>query len=253
MSEQERQPDQNGDAQQPHAETADGRRMCFVIMPFGGYFDGYYDKLYVPAIRSAGLVARRADHRSLSSPILDDIWEYTKKADVILADLSGNDPNVFYELGLAHAIQKPAVLIAETLDDVPFDVRGVRIIVYDKNKPAWGSILEKNIACAITETLEAPLKSIVPTFLDTTTVARQEVSPHEKRILQLEAQVGALNTTMADMSTVHLDRTGELVRKPLPRFTRQPIDEVLGEYAPLSSEVERAIDELGEEHARKNP
>ena len=202
--------------------------------------------------QNAGLTPKRADDLSRSSPILNDIWKHTQDASVILADLSGKDPNVFYELGLAHAIQMPAVLIAGSLDDVPFDVRGVRIILYDTNLPTWGSILKDKITCAIAETLEAPLSSIVPTFLETTP-ERQEVSPFEKRILQLETKVGALTTTMTDMSTVHLDRTGELVRQPLQTFTRQPIDEVVGEYAPLPSEVERAIDELCEEHIRKRP
>jgi len=47
---------------------------------------------------------------------------------VLLADLTGKNPNVFYELGLAHALAKPVILIAETLDDIPFDLRALRVI-----------------------------------------------------------------------------------------------------------------------------
>src|ERR1041384_2996075 len=83
------------------------RSICFVIMPFGNWSDHYYEEVYVPAIESAGLIARRADDLYRPSAIVNDIWSLTKEARVILADLSGKNPNVFYELGLAHAIARP--------------------------------------------------------------------------------------------------------------------------------------------------
>ena len=61
------------------------------------------------------------------------------------ADLSGKNPNVFYELGLAHAIGKPVVMVAATIDDVPFDLRGLRTILYDKENEAWGEELRERI------------------------------------------------------------------------------------------------------------
>lgn len=65
--------------------------------------------------------------------IVNDIWAYTKEATVLLADLTNKNPNVFYELRLAHAITKPAVLITASMEDVPFDLRSLRVIDYDKN------------------------------------------------------------------------------------------------------------------------
>jgi hypothetical protein len=85
---------------------------CFTIMPFGGWFDEYYTSIYKPAIISAGLHPCRADDWYRPSAIVNDIWAYTKSAKLILADLTGKNPNVFYELGLAHALAKPAILIA---------------------------------------------------------------------------------------------------------------------------------------------
>jgi hypothetical protein len=65
---------------------------CFTIMPFGGWFDDYYVSIYKPAIDAAGLAACRADDLFRPSAIVTDIWAYTKSAKVILADLSGKNP-----------------------------------------------------------------------------------------------------------------------------------------------------------------
>jgi len=119
-------------------ESGKEKRLCFTIMPFGGWFDTYYDGIYKPAIVAAGLEPRRADDLFRPSKVVDDIWDLTKRADVILADLTGKKPNVFYELGLAHAIGKPAILVVDDLNDVPFDLRALRVIDYDKNQQNWG-------------------------------------------------------------------------------------------------------------------
>jgi aromatic ring-opening dioxygenase LigB subunit len=111
---------------------------CLVISPFGTWFDDYYELLYTPAIEDAGLRAVRADDLYKARSIVNDIWELTKNAEILLADLSGKNPNVFYELGLAHAIAKPVVLIADNVDDIPFDLRSLRVIPYNKHVGDWG-------------------------------------------------------------------------------------------------------------------
>src|ERR1044071_4330712 len=95
---------------QPAKQSAN-KETCFIIMPFGEWFDYYHDTIYVPAIESTGLIPRRADDLYRPSSIVNDIWALTQQAKVILADLSGKNPNVFYELGLAHAVAKPAILV----------------------------------------------------------------------------------------------------------------------------------------------
>lgn len=162
-------------------------------MPFGGWLDDYYKNIYCPAIKTAGLVPRRADDLYRPSTIVNDIWELTKKAKIILADLTGKNPNVLYELGLAHAIAKPAILVTETMDDIPFDLRSLRIIVYDKNAPDWGGILQKNIELAIKEILLSPLKSVPSTFLKVKeTDKAAPISPHEKEIIEIKQELALL-------------------------------------------------------------
>ena len=58
------------------------------------------------------------------------IWENILRADLIIADLTGRNPNVFYELGYAHALHKNTVLITQSIDDVPFDLRHRQMIKY---------------------------------------------------------------------------------------------------------------------------
>jgi len=101
---------------------------CFVIMPFGGWLDIYYDSVFKPAISKAGLLPRRADDIYKPSIIVDDIWNLTLDSKVLLADLTGKNPNVLYEFGLAHACCKPVVIVTESIEDVPFDLRSLRII-----------------------------------------------------------------------------------------------------------------------------
>jgi hypothetical protein len=107
--------------------------ICFVIMPFGDWFDEYYRQIYEPGIKEAGLDPIRADKLHTPGAIVNDIWMYTKKAKILLADLTGKNANVFYELGIAHALEKPVVMVSESIDYVPFDLRPLRIIIYDKN------------------------------------------------------------------------------------------------------------------------
>jgi hypothetical protein len=71
------------------------KEQCFVLMPFGGWMDGYYETIYTPAIEAAGLETHKADDLFRPSTIVNDIWAYTKRAKLLLAVLSGKNPNVF--------------------------------------------------------------------------------------------------------------------------------------------------------------
>ena len=113
--------------------------LCFVMMPFREPFETYYSSIIRPAVVAASLDPKRGDSLFRPSPIVADIWRMIRDAKVLVADLTGTNANVFYELGLAHAIGKPVVLLAETMDDVPFDLRSLRILLYDKDHPSWGA------------------------------------------------------------------------------------------------------------------
>jgi hypothetical protein len=104
---------------------------AFVIMPFDDDFNKIYDSFISVSLIEAGYDVFRADDIHSQQNILKDIVESIVKSDLIVADLTGSNPNVFYEVGLAHAFQKDAILITQEIDDLPFDLRSYRIISYN--------------------------------------------------------------------------------------------------------------------------
>lgn len=208
-------------------ESKTDEKNCFIIMPFGGWFDKYYENIFVPAIVDAKMKPSRADDLYRPGNIVNDIWNYTKKADIILADLTSKNPNVFYELGLAHAITKPAVLITASMDDVPFDLRSLRVLVYDKNQPDWGDQLKAKITKALEETLENPEDAIPPTFLETTKTKRIAVSPEEKEILELKKDLDSLKREVRTRSRIsereEIDPEEAIIR--IKRYMEQGMSE----------------------------
>ena len=80
-------------------------------MPYSGHYEQNYEQFFKGAIQNAGLDPVLAAHLTGPRMIVEDIWEQTKNAFVVLADMTGKNPNVFYEIGLAHALGKPVVLL----------------------------------------------------------------------------------------------------------------------------------------------
>lgn len=135
---------------------------CFVVMPFADPIGGYYTSIYEPAIEKAKLKANRADADIYGvGKIVDQIWSGINSARVLVAELTGRNANVLYELGLAHALRKPVVLVCSNLDDVPFDLRHVRVIYYDMRDPFWGAKLIEKVAENILSALQKPEEAIL--------------------------------------------------------------------------------------------
>jgi hypothetical protein len=135
---------------------------CFVMMPFADPIGAYYATVYQPAIDRAKLKSVRADAEIFGTgKIIDQIWNGIHAARVLVAELTGRNPNVLYELGLAHALHKPVVLVSSNKDDVPFDVQHVRVIYYDKNDPFWGQKLIEKVAENILSALQNPQEAIL--------------------------------------------------------------------------------------------
>jgi hypothetical protein len=137
---------------------------CFVMMPFGPWYDSYYKEIYIPAIKEAGFEPVRADELFSSGSVVEQIWEQIDKAKVLLADLTGKNPNVFYELGLAHADRKPVIFTSGVLEDVPFDLRHLRVIIYEVREPNWNSKLQRLITAYLKSARQEPDRSIPQPF-----------------------------------------------------------------------------------------
>lgn len=130
---------------------------CFLMQPFSGALGSYYESIFKPAIAKAGLEPMRADASIFGTgKIIDQIWRGITSAQVLVAELTSKNPNVFYELGLAHALNKPVVLVSSNEDDVPFDLRHIRVIIYDQTDPFWGQKLIDKVADNIRSAIDHP-------------------------------------------------------------------------------------------------
>jgi hypothetical protein len=78
------------------SDKRDKKPKCFILLPFGGWFNKYYFDIYLPAIEKARFEAKRADDLYRPGNMVNDIWNYTKEATVILADLTSKNANVFF-------------------------------------------------------------------------------------------------------------------------------------------------------------
>ena len=127
---------------------------CFVIQPFdeGGPYDKRYDETFEPAIEAAGLEAYRVDKDPGVDVLIEDIEQKIAESDACLADVSTDNPNVWFELGYAMAKDRVVVLICsdEREDDYPFDVRHRKIIKYSTKSESGYRKLKR----AITRHLE---------------------------------------------------------------------------------------------------
>jgi hypothetical protein len=112
--------------------TTKPKPFCFVLMPFDKTFDDIYEFGIKGACSEANLYCERVDKQIFLGSVLDRIYSQISKADVIVADMTGRNPNVFYEVGYAHALGRKVVLLTQSADDIPFDLKHFPHIIYRK-------------------------------------------------------------------------------------------------------------------------
>ena len=111
-------------------ERTSPKPFVFVLMPFDKRFDDVYALAIKAAAKEIGAYAERVDEQQYAEGILDRIFNQINKADVVVADMTGRNPNVFYEVGYAHALNKLVVLLTQDADDIPFDLKHRPHLVY---------------------------------------------------------------------------------------------------------------------------
>ncbi len=119
-------------------EIVPGERLCFVIAPIGDpetderrRSDQILKHIISPAVKECGYNPLRADQISEPGIITSQVIQHIVEDPLVIADLTGRNPNVFYELAVRHAIQKPLVQIIKKGETIPFDVAGTRTVHVD--------------------------------------------------------------------------------------------------------------------------
>jgi hypothetical protein len=115
------------------ASDGDGK-ICFIVMPFSDEdLQVVYEDFVKPTVIAEGFQCERGDDVFGSNVVMDDILSSIETCDMVIADLTRKNANVFYEVGIAHTLKKPVLLLAQSIEDVPFDLRHRRILLYEYN------------------------------------------------------------------------------------------------------------------------
>jgi hypothetical protein len=123
--------------------AAEPALQAFVVMPFDPEFQAVYDQLIVPALDAVGYSVKRADSDLDQQNVLKDVVRGIATADLVVAELTSRNPNVLYELGVSHALRRNTVLITQSMEDIPFDLRTYRVIRYSTQFDAAGKLREQ--------------------------------------------------------------------------------------------------------------
>jgi hypothetical protein len=130
------------------------RATCFIVMPFSREWSDTMQALIRCSCETEGVSAIRGDDLFKPTDILDDIWQGIAGADFVIADITDRNPNVLYELGLAHAIAKPVVILSQLAEDIPVDLATRRVILYQR------ADLEQDQGAALREKLGKVIQQV---------------------------------------------------------------------------------------------
>lgn len=110
-------------------------KTVFAAMPFAAEYEDVYFVAMVDAARAVGAACRRLDREDYAGDVVKKLSELIHGCDAVIADISDANPNVLYEVGHAHALQRPAVHICSMpLAELPFDVRNWNTLRYTKGR-----------------------------------------------------------------------------------------------------------------------
>jgi nucleoside 2-deoxyribosyltransferase len=171
---------------------------AFVMMPFASGFNDVH-KIIQSCVREvdSGLPVLRLDEILAAGQITDDLVRSIRAATICIADVSGANPNVMWEVGYATALQKPTIAITQTTDNLPFDVRNVRMITYDRAR------LEETLRHQLVSAIRATLKAYA---VPSTYVATHLNKSLVRRKIQTIGITGSMNARR-DRATQKLDAT----------------------------------------------
>ena len=128
------------------------RPRAFVAMQFMEPFDTLYHRVIKPEAEALGFIVMRIDEISGPGIIFEDIKREIAEAKVLIAEITAPNQNVFYELGYAHALNKPTILLAQRGKELPFDIRSYRVIFYEDTiggKPIVEENLRKHLSAIL--------------------------------------------------------------------------------------------------------
>lgn len=162
-------------------------------MPFRTELDGVYAAV-TRACRNLGYECVRADEIDKPGAILVQIMRHVQESQVVIADLSGSNPNVFYELGMAHVRKENVILLTQEVGQVPFDLRHWRLIAYENSQSGRRRLRER----------VERMMGVLPNEPITTRLA--EADSHAQRLEEILEQRGLGSPQATDFGGNDLNR-----------------------------------------------
>jgi hypothetical protein len=179
---------------------------CFFIGPIGaegsderGRSDGVLDFIVSKAAGELGLTAVRADRLADPGQITLQVIEHVLGAQAAVADLTGRNPNVFYELAIRHTARLPVVLIAEQGEELPFDIAQMRVISFDHRDLRSADKCRESIVAQTRQALEGAVDSPIAASVDLKNL--QAGSAVERQIAELVETVDGMATDLGRIRT----------------------------------------------------
>lgn len=137
-------------------------KTCFVISPIGQdgsevrkNADDLYDLIIEPGLEKFDFKVIRGDKVTTSSSITDDVIKRIQNSELCIIDLTGHNPNVFYECGRRHETAKPFILMKRKGEEIPFDLKDIRTVDYDLSDPRKTRVSIDNLKRFVNEFEEA--------------------------------------------------------------------------------------------------
>lgn len=162
---------------------------CFVIMPFSSEFDDVYATIKSTVEATAPIEGGRCFRLDESRPagrITDRLLAELRAATICIADITNQKPNVMWEIGFAMALSKPTLIITQDLDHLPFDIKDMQSLQYDRSR--------------LTATLASPLKR---SLLDTlSSVQNASSTPFPTAADKTSETMGSLMMEIAELKTM---------------------------------------------------
>lgn len=182
-------------------------KACFVIAPIGT--DGSAERLrsdqvlkhiIAPTAQECGYEAIRADHISEPGIITSQVIQHIVDDPLVIADLTGRNPNVFYELALRHAIKKPIVQIINATESIPFDVAASRTVHVDHRDLDSAARAREEIKKQIRHAEKNPADVDTPISVAIELQSlRKSDNPLEKSYAEILAMLTDMRAGMSDM------------------------------------------------------
>ena len=220
-------------------------KLCFVIMPFKDDMKEVYRSAIKPACEKAGFTSLRVDELKGAFNINRKIIEHIFSSDAIVADLTGWNPNVFYEMGVAHAIDNKTVTIIQKKDRLPFDVVTYRGIFYEQTEAGLVKLCEDILESLqnIADWRQYPSNPV------------QDFKPHGAFVLQsdffrlqkiLRQKEGLLAAAQAETTTAQkqLREKDERLKQVVPKSDWETLQKELAQKRMENSNLQKEIERL---------